>query len=74
MRQDLVDEVRRGLRRAPRAAYEPMGSTMEGARAIFERPHAPTRDVHLRISREGFRFRMWDGRACLMNEVKAFWQ
>lgn len=52
------------------AAYEPMGSTMESTRKIFEGQYAGLNGVKVAMSPRGFHFLMWDDPDWLVGEVK----
>lgn len=54
------------------AAYEPMGSTMESTRKIFEGQYAGLNGVKVSMSQRGFHFLMWDDPEWLVGEVKVF--
>ena len=54
------------------AAYEPMGSTMESTRKIFEGQYAGLNGVKVSMSQRGFHFLMWDDPEWLVGEVKGF--
>lgn len=54
------------------AAYEPMGSTMDSTRKIFEGQYAGLNGVKVSMSPRGFHFLMWDDPEWLVGEVKGF--
>lgn len=54
------------------AAYEPMGSTMDSTRKIFEGQYAGLNGVKVSMSPHGFHFLMWDDPEWLVGEVKGF--
>ncbi|PTT88996.1 alpha/beta hydrolase [Pelomonas sp. HMWF004] len=54
------------------AAYEPMGSTMESTKKIFEGQYAGLAGVHVSMSQRGFHFLMWDDLEWLVGEVQGF--
>jgi pimeloyl-ACP methyl ester carboxylesterase len=54
------------------AAYEPMGSTLESTRKIFEAQYAGLNGVKLAMSQRGYHFLMWDDADWLVGEVKGF--
>ena len=54
------------------AAYEPMGSTLESTRRIFETQYAGLNGVKIIMSQRGYHFLMWDDADWLVGEVKAF--
>jgi pimeloyl-ACP methyl ester carboxylesterase len=54
------------------AAYEPMGSTMDSTRKIFEGQYAGLNGVKVAMSQRGFHFLMWDDPEWLVGEVKGF--
>lgn len=54
------------------AAYEPMGSTLESTKKIFEAQYAGLQGVKLSMSQRGYHFPMWDDAAWLVGEVKGF--
>ncbi|MBL8279005.1 MAG: alpha/beta hydrolase [Pelomonas sp.] len=54
------------------AAYEPMGSTMDSTRKIFEGQYAGLNGVKVSMSQRGFHFLMWDDPEWLVGEVKGF--
>jgi pimeloyl-ACP methyl ester carboxylesterase len=54
------------------AAYEPMGSTLESTRRIFEAQYAGLSGVKVSMSQRGYHFLMWDDPEWLVGEVKAF--
>ncbi|WP_206602080.1 alpha/beta fold hydrolase [Roseateles puraquae] len=54
------------------AAYEPMGSTMDSTRKIFEGQYAGLAGVKVAMSQRGFHFLMWDDPEWLVGEVKGF--
>jgi pimeloyl-ACP methyl ester carboxylesterase len=54
------------------AAFEPMGSTLESTRRIFESQYAGLNGVKVAMSPRGFHFLMWDDADWLVGEVKAF--
>lgn len=54
------------------AAYEPMGSTMDSTKKIFEGQYAGLNGVKVSMSPRGFHFLMWDDPEWLVGEVKGF--
>lgn len=54
------------------AAYEPMGSTLESTRKIFETQYAGLEGVRIAMSQRGYHFLMWDDADWLVGEVKGF--
>ena len=54
------------------AAYEPMGSTLESTKKIFEGQYAGLNGVRVSMSQRGYHFLMWDDPEWLVGEVKAF--
>ena len=54
------------------AAYEPMGSTLESTKKIFEGQYAGLSGVRVSMSQRGYHFLMWDDPEWLVGEVKAF--
>lgn len=54
------------------AAYEPMGSTLESTRKIFETQYAGLKSARVVMSQRGYHFLMWDDADWLVGEVKAF--
>ncbi|RTL35497.1 MAG: alpha/beta hydrolase [Burkholderiales bacterium] len=54
------------------AAFEPMGSTMDSTRKIFEGQYAGLNGVKVSMSPRGFHFLMWDDPEWLVGEVKGF--
>jgi len=54
------------------AAYEPMGSTMDSTRKIFEGQYAGLKGVKVSMSPRGYHFLMWDDPEWLVGEVKGF--
>lgn len=54
------------------AAYEPMGSTMETTRRIFEQQYAGAPQLTLAMSARGYHFLMWDDADWLVAQVKDF--
>ena len=54
------------------AAYEPMGSTLESTRRIFETQYAGLASVKVVMSQRGYHFLMWDDADWLVGEVKTF--
>lgn len=54
------------------AAYEPMGSTMDSTRKIFEGQYTGLNGVKVSMSPRGFHFLMWDDPEWLVGEVKGF--
>lgn len=54
------------------AAFEPMGSTLESTRKIFETQYAGLNGVQVRMSQRGYHFLMWDDADWLVGEVKGF--
>ena len=54
------------------AAYEPMGSTLESTKKIFEAQYAGLNGVKVSMSQRGYHFLMWDDADWLVGEVKGF--
>ncbi|MBW8846522.1 MAG: alpha/beta hydrolase [Burkholderiales bacterium] len=54
------------------AAYEPMGSTLESTKKIFETQYAGLNGVKVVMSQRGYHFLMWDDADWLVGEVKTF--
>lgn len=54
------------------AAYEPMGSTLQSTRRIFETQFASLAGVQIEMSLRGYHFLMWDDMDWLVAQVKAF--
>lgn len=54
------------------AAYEPMGSTLESTRRIFEQQYAGTPRLTLAMSERGYHFLMWDDADWLVAQVRGF--
>ncbi|MGQ3053206.1 MAG: alpha/beta fold hydrolase [Roseateles sp.] len=54
------------------AAFEPMGSTLESTRRIFETQYAGLNGVKVVMSQRGYHFLMWDDADWLVGEVKGF--
>lgn len=54
------------------AAYEPMGSTLESTRKIFETQYAGLNGAKVVMSQRGYHFLMWDDPDWLVGEVKGF--
>jgi pimeloyl-ACP methyl ester carboxylesterase len=54
------------------AAFEPMGSTLESTRRIFETQYAGLNGVKVSMSQRGYHFLMWDDADWLVGEVKDF--
>jgi pimeloyl-ACP methyl ester carboxylesterase len=54
------------------AAFEPMGSTLESTRRIFETQYAGLKGVKVEMSQRGYHFLMWDDADWLVGEVKGF--
>ena len=54
------------------AAYEPMGSTLESTKKIFETQYAGLAGAKVAMSQRGYHFLMWDDADWLVGEVKAF--
>lgn len=54
------------------AAFEPMGSTMESTKKIFEGQYAGLNGVKVSMSPRGYHFLMWDDPEWLVGEVKSF--
>lgn len=54
------------------AAYEPMGSTLDSTRRIFETQYAGLNGVKVSMSQRGYHFLMWDDADWLVGEVKGF--
>jgi len=54
------------------AAFEPMGSTLESTRKIFETQYAGLAGARVAMSPRGYHFLMWDDADWLLGEVKGF--
>ena len=54
------------------AAFEPMGSTLESTKQLFEAQYAGLKGVKVAMSQRGYHFLMWDDAEWLVNEIKAF--
>ena len=54
------------------AAFEPMGSTLESTKKIFETQYAGLNGAQVRMSQRGYHFLMWDDADWLVGEVKGF--
>lgn len=54
------------------AAYEPMGSTMDSTRKIFEGQYAGLAGAKVAMSQRGYHFLMWDDPDWLIGEVRSF--
>lgn len=54
------------------AAYEPMGSTLDSTRKIFETQYAGLNGAKVSMSQRGYHFLMWDDADWLVGEVKGF--
>ncbi|HEY0957550.1 MAG TPA: alpha/beta hydrolase [Roseateles sp.] len=54
------------------AAYEPMGSTLDGTKKVFETQYAGLSGVKVSMSQRGYHFLMWDDADWLVGEVKGF--
>ena len=54
------------------AAYEPMGSTLESTKKIFEGQYTGLKGVQVSMSQRGYHFLMWDDPEWLVGEVKGF--
>jgi pimeloyl-ACP methyl ester carboxylesterase len=54
------------------AAYEPMGSTLESTKKIFEAQYAGLNGARVSMSQRGYHFLMWDDADWLVGEVKGF--
>lgn len=54
------------------AAYEPMGSTLESTKKIFETQYAGLNGARVSMSQRGYHFLMWDDADWLVGEVKSF--
>lgn len=54
------------------AAFEPMGSTLESTRKIFETQYAGLNGAKVSMSQRGYHFLMWDDADWLVGEVRAF--
>ena len=54
------------------AAFEPMGSTMESTRKIFEGQYAGLAGVKIAMSERGYHFLMWDDTDWLVAQVRGF--
>lgn len=54
------------------AAYEPMGSTLDGTKKIFEAQYAGLNGAKVSMSQRGYHFLMWDDADWLVGEIKGF--
>lgn len=54
------------------AAFEPMGSTLESTKKIFETQYAGLDGVRVAMSPRGYHFLMWDDADWLVGEVRGF--
>ena len=54
------------------AAFEPMGSTLDSRKKIFEAQYAGLDGARIAMSQRGFHFLMWDDADWLVGEVKGF--
>ncbi|KQW45879.1 MULTISPECIES: alpha/beta fold hydrolase [unclassified Roseateles] len=54
------------------AAFEPMGSTLDSTKKIFETQYAGLNGVKVSMSQRGYHFLMWDDADWLVGEVKGF--
>lgn len=54
------------------AAYEPMGSTLESTRRIFEAQYAGLPAKRIEMSERGYHFLMWDDPQWLQAQVRDF--
>ena len=54
------------------AAYQPMGSTLESTRGIFEAQYAKLDGVRIEMSQAGYHFLMWDDPQWLQAKVREF--
>lgn len=54
------------------AAYEPMGSTLDSTKKIFEAQYAGLNGAKVSMSQRGYHFLMWDDADWLVGEVKGF--
>ncbi|RZI99604.1 MAG: alpha/beta hydrolase [Rubrivivax sp.] len=54
------------------AAYEPMGSTLDSTKKIFETQYAGLNGVKVSMSQRGYHFLMWDDADWLVGEVQGF--
>jgi len=54
------------------AAYEPMGSTLDSTKKIFESQYAGLKGARVSMSQRGYHFLMWDDADWLVGEVKGF--
>ncbi len=54
------------------AAFEPMGSTLDSTKKIFEAQYAGLDGARIAMSQRGFHFLMWDDADWLVGEVKGF--
>ncbi len=54
------------------AAFEPMGASLKGTRALYERQYEGLKSVSVRMSERGYHFLMWDDPAWLVSQVRAF--
>jgi pimeloyl-ACP methyl ester carboxylesterase len=54
------------------AAFEPMGSTLDSTKKIFEAQYAGLDGARIAMSQRGYHFLMWDDADWLVGEVKGF--
>jgi pimeloyl-ACP methyl ester carboxylesterase len=54
------------------AAFEPMGSTLDSTKKIFETQYAGLSGAKVSMSQRGYHFLMWDDPEWLVGEVKGF--
>jgi pimeloyl-ACP methyl ester carboxylesterase len=54
------------------APFEPMGSTLESTKKIFETQYAGLSGAKIAMSQRGFHFLMWDDADWLVGEVRGF--
>ncbi|RTQ91973.1 MULTISPECIES: alpha/beta fold hydrolase [Stenotrophomonas] len=54
------------------AAYQPMGSTEDSIRAVFQAQYAKLQGVQIVMSAQGFHFLMWDDSRWLHGQVQDF--
>lgn len=54
------------------AAFEPMGSTLDSTKKIFETQYAGLKGARVAMSQRGYHFLMWDDADWLVGEVKSF--
>lgn len=54
------------------AAFEPMGSTLDSTKKIFETQYAGLSGAKVAMSQRGYHFLMWDDADWLVGEVKGF--